>query len=205
MYTITFEIIYKSWTLFWLVYWGFGILITWLSREKREIINLGEVVLVLITNMFWTLIALLAVSLFPLRMMTNYNILFKIIGTYLFTDIYFYHFHIMLHSPKLYKFHKMHHEFKYPYALTGLYCSVYETVFLNVFATAIGPIIFQMETPYLYLWIFTVSLNTVLTHSGNNIPFLVNDSHDKHHHTFNHNYGISPIFDYIYGTLKIDY
>lgn len=195
---INIEIVYKSWILFWAVYWYFGTTISLLS--ERKFVKLEEVFLVLFKNMFWTLIGLILVTYFPVRLMTDSHVIVKFIGIYLFTDIYFYHFHILLHSC-LYKYHKMHHEFKYPYALTGLYCSAFETIFLNVFSTALGPIIFQLEPPYLYIWIFIVSFNTILSHSGNTFPYLVSNSHDKHHYTFNYNYGISPFFDYVHGTL----
>ncbi len=118
-------------------------------------------------------------------------------------DIWFYHVHLMIHHPQLYtKIHKLHHHNKMtqPYALTSLYCSPFEAVFLNVFATSLGPIIFQIPPPYLYIWYFFVSLNSAATHSGLSIPYLIDGAHDIHHKTFTHNYGISIYFDWIYGT-----
>jgi sterol desaturase/sphingolipid hydroxylase (fatty acid hydroxylase superfamily) len=106
-----------------------------------------------------------------------------------------------MHHPQLYaNLHKLHHKFKAPYALTALYCTGYESIFLNVFSTSLGCVILQIPPLFLYIWFFLVSLNSVLTHSGLKFSFLIDGTHDDHHKFFNYNYGISGYIDMIYGT-----
>ncbi len=142
------------------------------------------------------------ISFVPLRALVDSHIIIKLVLNYILTDIWFYHVHIMMHHPQLYvKLHKLHHKFNSTWSLTALYCTGYESIFLNVFATSLGPIIFQIPPPYLYIWYFFVSLNSLLTHSGIQISFLLDDSHDKHHKLFNYYYGVSGYLDMLYGTV----
>ena len=74
-----------------------------------------------------------------------------------------------------------------------------------LFRSSLGPFIFQIPYPYLYIWFFLVSLNLLLSHSGLKIPFLIDNAHDDHHLYFNYNYGVSGYIDMLYGTsLPVD-
>ena len=203
MNVITIDIAIYTWIIFWTTYWTFGGLLTWKARNVRRIEKLYETISILCWNMLWTLLGIILLYCCPLRALTDSHIIIKFIFTYIIMDVWFYHVHIMLHHPQLYsKIHKLHHHGKMvqPYALTALHCTIYEAIFLNVFATSLGPIIFQIPPPYLYLWYFFVALNSVATHSGLSIPFFIDGAHDIHHRTLTHNYGISIYFDWIYGT-----
>jgi len=81
-----------------------------------------------------------------------------------------------------------------------MYCTGYEAVFCNLFAVALGPIMLNIPSPYLYIWFGLVSLNSTFTHSGFRLGWLMDGSHDIHHETFKYNYGTLTIFDRIYGT-----
>ena len=192
-----------SWTIFWVTYWISGLLLTWKAHidKVREITNLKEVCTVLFINMFWTFLAVLLLFHLPLRAMTDSHIIIKLTLTYLLADCWFFHMHIMLHAADLYRnLHKMHHKYRLPYALTALYCTGYEVIFLNTFAGGLGIIIFQVPTPYVYIWFFLVALNSVCSHSGYKFWILIDGSHEIHHTTNNKNYGFSPWFDMLYGT-----
>ena len=207
MDTISIDVAIYSWLAFWINYFVFGILLSWYAhREKiRRVTHLKEVVPVVLINMVWTLPGILLLYFCPLRAWTEAHIIVKLILTYVVMEIWFYHFHIMIHHPQLYKkIHKLHHHdhMMQPYALTSLYCSPYEAIFLNVFAVSLGIIMFQVPAPYIYIWYSVVAINSVATHSGLYVPFLIDGTHDKHHQFYNrYHYGISIYFDWIYGTL----
>jgi sterol desaturase/sphingolipid hydroxylase (fatty acid hydroxylase superfamily) len=203
MDVITLDIAFKCWIIFWANYWISGTLITFTAHilKIRKAQDFLKTLSIVSFNMIYSLIGTFLLYLLPLRMMIDYNIIIKLIIIYLVTDLWFYHAHIALHQLQFYRmFHKNHHEFNKPYALTALYCSPFECIFLNSFAAGLGVTLVQLPPPYIYLWFFLVSLNSLLTHSGFYFPFLIDRRHDLHHVTFRYNYGISPIFDYIYGT-----
>ena len=127
------------------------------------------------------------------------------ISTYLITEVWFYHFHLLLHHNQIYaRLHKRHHKFQYPYALTALYCTGYECLLVNVISVGLGCVVFQIPEPYIYIWFFLAAVNSLLSHSGLRFPYLIDGSHDLHHEHFNYNYGLSPYLDMLYGTVYIE-
>jgi sterol desaturase/sphingolipid hydroxylase (fatty acid hydroxylase superfamily) len=207
MDTITIEVSLYSWLLFWLNYFVFGSLLSWYAHKEgiRKVTHLKTVLPVVLTNMLWTLPGILLLYFCPLRAWTDVHIIVKLILTYVVTEIWFYHFHLLIHHPQLYKkIHKLHHHdhMMQPFALTGLYCSPYEAIFLNLTAVSLGIIIFQVPAPYIYIWYSLVAINSVATHSGLYVPFFIDGTHDKHHkYQSTCYYGVSIYFDWIYGTL----
>jgi len=204
MDNININVAIYSWITFWLTYWIIGGSLSWYTHRInfRKMERLGEVVTILLINMFWSLFGVIFLCFMPLRALTDSHVLLKFILSYFLTDLYFYHVHIMLHHPQLYsKIHKMHHTFQNnSYALIALYCTPYEAVVLNVFSVALGPVIFQIPAPYIYLWFSLVAFNTIFTHSGLTIPYLIENFHDLHHKLFTYNYGTNIYLDWIYGT-----
>lgn len=190
-----------SWGIFWVVYWISGIVFSYANRKNRPVEDLGDVVKTLIANMGWTLVGTVIVFVLPLRMDIQTNIIIKILLTNLITEIWFYHVHLMCHHPALYvKYHKTHHFYKQPNALTALYCSSYEAVICNVFAVGLGPVMLNITAPYLYIWFGLVALNSTFSHSGMTIKYLSDGSHDKHHHNPTTNFGTIGLFDMLYDT-----
>lgn len=201
MSELTFENAMYSWLIFWLVYWVSGIYLSWKGRQIRPVKKLLKVLNCLWQNMVWTFLGSIFIFYIPLRLETSFNIIIRLLLCNLITEIWFYHVHLMLHHQQLYvKFHKRHHEFRYPYALTAMYCTGYEAVFCNLFAVSLGPIMLNIPPPYLYIWFGLVSLNSTFTHSGFRLGWLMDGSHDIHHETFKSNYGTITIFDRLYGT-----
>lgn len=192
------------WGTFWITYWISGIYLSYLSDKSttncRKITDLDIVITNLFQNMFWSWISTNLIFLLPFRAFTDYNVLFKFVFCLLFTDMWFYHTHIMMHHRQLYiKIHKKHHKFQYPYALTGAYCTGYESIICNLLSIGLGPIIVQLSSPYIYIWFILVALNSTLSHSG---YYIIERSHDLHHELFDCNYGTLGIFDKLYGTYK---
>ncbi len=197
-----------SWGLFWVTYWSLGSLISAYTHFSgvRKIFNLREVVFTVFYNMFWSLLAVICLYIVPIesKFFSELHVIIKMFCIYLCTELWFYHCHIMIHHPQLYiKIHKLHHckNMNEPYALTALYCSPYETMFLNVVATSIGPILFQPPVILLYMWFVLVAINSLLAHSGLNIPYIFESYHDVHHSDYSKHYGLTTYLDWIYGTL----
>ena len=175
--------------------------------EKRKITDLNLVMFNLIQNMFWTWLTTNIVFMIPFRILEHTSIWLKFVLCLLFTEVWFYHMHIMMHHRQLYiKFHKKHHTFQYPYALTAMYSSAYETILCNTLSVGLGPILFGLPSPYIYIWFILVAFNSVFTHSGFKLKLfgynIIDNSHDIHHQLFNYNYGPMIILDKLYGTYK---
>jgi len=203
MDVIDLEIAVICWIIFWITYWIFGILISLYMKQIRHIVNLRQVINILLLNMIYSLFGVIFLSFIPIRIMIEYNIIIKLFLTYIITDVWFYHMHVFSHHPKLYKkLHKLHHFgfMNKPYALTTLYCTWFECVFVNVFSVGLGCVIFQISSPYIYIWFFLVSLNSLLSHSGLIIPYVIDGYHDNHHVITSKNFGLTPYLDILYGT-----
>lgn len=195
----------NTWLIFWITYWIVGGILTLKGHfeEIRPVTHLEEVLNVLFINMGWTLLSTIFLYLLPIRSLVDIHIIFKFILSYIVTELWFYHTHIFAHHPSIYKhLHKLHHKFKHPYALTALFCTGYEAIIINTFAGGLGPVLFQMETPYIYFWFVIISINATVTHSGYKISYLFDGTHDLHHTDFNCNYGTSIYLDKLYGTYK---
>jgi len=117
-------------------------------------------------------------------------------------EVLFYHLHRMFHIPWFYRnFHKVHHEFKAPIAIASAYCAPLEHALVNLFPALVGPVIMGTDLYILSLWIFIGLTNTMLAHSGYDIPFLFSSRyHDFHHEYFMWNYGVLRFFDWFYRT-----
>jgi sterol desaturase/sphingolipid hydroxylase (fatty acid hydroxylase superfamily) len=203
---VSFENAMYSWLIFWIIYWISGSILTWKSHRDntRKVTKLSVVINCLIINMAWTLLGSIILFYIPIRITTDMNIITKFVLCNIITEIWFYHLHIMAHHPALYKsLHKTHHEFSHScYALTAMYCTGYEAVIINLFSVGLGPIVLNMQTPYLYIWFGLVALNSTVTHSGYTIGWIIDGSHQIHHNSFNYNYGVLTLLDRIYGTYK---
>ena len=106
----------------------------------------------------------------------------------------------MMHHRQLYiHFHKKHHKFQYPYALTAVYGTGYDAIICNLISVGLGPIIVDLQSPYIYIWFVIVALNSTYTHSG---FYIFERSHDLHHQSNDCNYGTIGLFDKLYGTFK---
>jgi len=203
MSDLTFENAMFSWGIFWLVYWISGIYLSWKNHANRPVDNLSQVLSCLLLNMIWTFIGTIIIFYVPIRLETTFNIVIKLLLCNIITEIWFYHMHLLLHHPHLYKkFHKTHHRYSNPYSLTALYCSGYEAVVCNVFAVGLGPVMLNIPSPYLYIWFGLVALNSTVTHSGYRVGWIIDGSHDFHHSNQLWNFGTMSLFDRIYGTYK---
>ena len=111
-------------------------------------------------------------------------------------DFLFYHFHRLLHIPKFYHLHKLHHESITPLPWDALYSSILENILINFLPVFTAPLIVSLKLYYLIIWVAIATLSALVSHSCN----LTHHTHIIHHKYFNVNYGVFPIYDFMYGT-----
>lgn len=127
--------------------------------------------------------------------------LIRLILAVLLEDVYFYYIHRTFHAYSfLYKpIHSLHHQVTSPIAISALYVSPLEHIFLNVLPVLLIPIVVGFTLHSIYLWFLLVNLSSVISHSGYvQIPGV--KDHDNHHKFLNCNYGTIGIVDCIHKT-----
>ena len=134
-------------------------------------------------------------------------ILFKFVLMIIISDFIFTFAHYAFHHPKLYKYHKIHHEWIAPVAVRAIYAHPFEHIGANLTSMIIPIYLVKLPFSYFGWWTFVITLNTLKSHSGLRIKFwlLTADDHDLHHKLFNYNYGFTTIWDQLLGTyLSMD-
>ncbi len=116
-----------------------------------------------------------------------------------FEDLFFFIFHCLLHQPILYRFHKLHHEYKTTINLAGFHFDLVE-VFLTQTVAAflvlkIGSLYAPIHISFIVIFLALRTNDTNSSHCGYNfswipmqvLPFCTyDDFHDFHH---SHNVG----------------
>jgi len=119
---------------------------------------------------------------------------------YLLTiDFWLYVTHYLSHSKYLYKYHKIHHEFKYPSSITALYTHWIDFYFNNLLPVTIMPVILQSNWITILIWMIYVTFNAVyVSHSR----ITLDKCHLIHHKYFKYNYGVGIYMDKLFGTYR---
>lgn len=117
-------------------------------------------------------------------------------------EILFFHSHWALHHPSVYKHvHKLHHDFKAPFAIAAIYAHPVEHLLSNLIPLSAGPLLCGSHPVLTCMWSCLALVNTMMVHSGYYVPGMPDPSyHDWHHMRFNENYGVMGWFDRLYGT-----
>lgn len=161
-----------------------------------------------------------SLDIYPYNMKPKLDIftcIFHLFIILLMSDILFYFLHRIMHTSYLYKkFHKLHHKYKEPFALTNHYVDYYELLIFFI-PPMIPPIILNSHIVVVWLSIILLNWNGILIHSGYNFKILCFKyknyifefpcikEHDYHHKYFNYNFGSTfPFMDQIMGTYYID-
>jgi methylsterol monooxygenase len=125
-------------------------------------------------------------------------------------DIWHYHWHRLLHHPKVYnQIHKIHHYYSAPFAASAEYAHPIETMLLGI--GFFLPVLFLTNhLIFLWTWLAVREIQTYEVHSGYDfpwnptklIPFYGGPRfHDYHHEQFNANYASSFTYlDRFFGT-----
>ena len=78
--------------------------------------------------------------------------------------------------------HKTHHEWTAPVGIVSVYAHPLEHIVSNSLPLIIGPIIVKAHLSLAWFWYFIAILNTVNSHSGYHMPFMLSsEGHDFHH------------------------
>lgn len=102
-------------------------------------------------------------------------------------DFTFYFFHYLFHHPRLYVFHKVHHQIRRPVCISALYLHPVDLIFGNILPLFLPVFIVGSSYEVLCVWtFFTVFETTYGAHSGIKGR---GDNHDMHHKIFVKNYG----------------
>lgn len=120
--------------------------------------------------------------------------LFHLVVCYLWTDIWFWTSHYLMHRfVWLYKHgHKMHHRYAVPFAITTLYSHPIEMIFTNLPISIVMPCLLGMHWVYQSIWLVLLCAHITTIHSSHQlIPiWMTNVNYHLQHHTYhNKNYG----------------
>ena len=115
-------------------------------------------------------------------------------------EVGFYYSHRLLHVKSLYFFHKPHHTFVTPIALSAIYSHPVEA-FISSVCCIVGPAFFlRTHLSLFYFGMFVGWAVTCRSHSGyGGIDNRI--AHDLHHSKNNGNFGLTGVLDYLHGTI----
>lgn len=158
--------------------------------DKQVLINAAKTILF---NQFFIGVPLAFVSYFGKKLKgfpENFRevpsfekVLLELFVCILVDEIGFYYSHRLFHNGFFYKrFHKQHHEWQSPIAITATYCHPLEHILSNVLPVAGGSVLMQSHTSVTWLWLAMATLTTLNNHSGYHLPF----SHSSEFHDFHH-------------------
>lgn len=212
-----------TWGVFMLTYWIHGGIYTfidfwrpqWLWQFKNQPdyrLNMDDflkITKLVMVNCFIGLIGIYAQWLigkhdmddvFSPELPTHYDLIHTFAFGAVFSEVSFYFSHKWLHEHG-WKYHKVHHEFKAPVAITSIYCHPYELIIGNFPVIIVPP--FLINSHLLIFWAFII--NVIITsqhgHCGYSFPLLgATQNHDYHHWFGYDNLGAIGLFDAYFGT-----
>jgi sterol desaturase/sphingolipid hydroxylase (fatty acid hydroxylase superfamily) len=108
----------------------------------------------------------------------NYFI-YNFLGWLIITDIIFYTTHRILHLPRFYKYHSLHHSYKYTFGPSAIYASPEEFFFGNLGPSIISFQILQLShLEMTFIIIFQTFYTVIISHGGYKF---IKTGHLQHH------------------------
>lgn len=124
--------------------------------------------------------------------------IFELALTAIITEILFYIFHRIVHTPFLYKrFHKVHHSVKTPVSVATLYVDQWDMLFSNSIPLIFPVFFISSTTITAKLWFIFILTESILSHAGYKY---LSEAHNKHHTHNNMNYGNNLFMDKLFKT-----
>ena len=131
-----------------------------------------------------------------------FGYIIRVIIALLIGDLWLYLTHRLLHC-YLYKYHKQHHIYTKPHALTGLYAHPVEYVLSNHLSMII-PIRIIGRHELIVLESAVVAIDILISHMGRNVNFPSAKYHTLHHERHNCNYSFAYVSDMLFGTYMAE-
>ena len=131
--------------------------------------------------------------------------LLKLIGCRIFADVWFYSLHRLFHSPGLYQFHKIHHEYVHPISFATFYAHPLENIVCNLMTVLIPAHFLQTSHWLISFWIMLVVLSSVISHSGEIVfqGISLHSDHDQHHKYFTCFFGNGLFMDRLFRSRQV--
>jgi len=105
-------------------------------------------------------------------------------------EVMFYYSHVLLHTKKFFKFHKIHHDWKVSIAAATANGHPVDFLLHCVLAVAMGPVMVRSHLSTAWVWYFVITLHELNDHSGYHFPWMrSSQAHDYHHKVGHGNYG----------------
>ena len=95
-------------------------------------------------------------------------------------EVVFYHSHVLLHSKKLFKYHKSHHDWKAPVAAATALGHPLDFLLHCVMAVSLGPVLVRSHLSTAWLWYLVITLHELNDHSGYHFPLLRSSQVDQY-------------------------
>ncbi|KAB7499172.1 Fatty acid hydroxylase domain-containing protein 2 [Armadillidium nasatum] len=219
--------VYGSFCVGYIVYWGIGSFYTYMdisgkpeflrrykiqpgTNEPVERNQLIKLIAIAHFNQILSIpVAAVCYYIFKYRGFNNsyklptfHWVIFELAIFIIVEEICFYYSHRLLHHRYLYKrYHKLHHEWQSPIAVTAVYSHPVEHIFSNLLPIFAGPMIMGSHIATFWLWVSLAIFSTLNAHSGYHLPFFPSpEAHDFHHLKFNQCYGVLGVLDLLHGT-----
>jgi len=124
---------------------------------------------------------------------------YDFIGWLLLTDVFFYIIHLSFHHPSLFKYHKLHHSYRYTYGPGAIYASSLEFIFSNLLPNLLAfQILYTSKERIEIIIVFQTFYTVIVSHGG----YVFNQEHLRHHLSYREPYGLF-ISDKVVEKMKI--